>query len=330
MSKRRVVKIENHKFVDDIEDSQEVHGLDLLVKIQAVSINPADVRKVEHLNPSRPKIVGYDGLGTILEKGERVTDFEVGDVVYYAGSNLRNGSFQEEQLIDSRLVSRTPKNLTPEQAVGFPLVSLTAYEMLFEKFGFVPEENVNKGKRILIINGAGGVGSIAGQLAKWSGLSVYATSSPKNFDWLESHGVDHSIDYHVDSDNFLRILDDSSFDATVCFYDISSYLPEMIRLTKPFGHIGTIVGVDGPLDITPMQRKSLSFDWELMFTKAAEDYQVSTQSKILSKVTDLIDSGILKRIDTKTITGINADGLNQALDLLQTGHNVGKITLVNK
>ncbi|MFD1418699.1 zinc-binding alcohol dehydrogenase family protein [Companilactobacillus keshanensis] len=329
MSKRRVVKIEHHEFVDDVESGQEVKGLDLLVKVQAASINPADARKVEHLNPLRPKVVGYDGLGTILEKGEQVDDFEVGDVVYYAGSNLRAGSFQEKQLIDSRIVARMPKKLTEAQAVGFPLVSLTAYEMLFEKFKFVSEENANKGKKILIINGAGGVGSIASQLAKWAGLSVYATSSPKNFSWLKSHGVDHPIDYHADSNNSLQNLNDSSFDATVCFYDISSYLSEMIRLTKPFGHIGTIVGVNGPLDITSMQKKSLSFDWELMFTKAAEDYRVSTQGRILNKITDLIDSGILRRIDTETIEGINADNLNKALKLLQTGHNVGKITLVN-
>lgn len=326
---KKVIKIENHKFVDAEVDDIKATGNDLLVEVKAVSINPADARKVEHLKPNRPNIVGYDGLGKIIQMGSNVENFEVGDVVYYAGSNIRPGSFQEQQLVDARLVAKVPQTLSIDQSVGFPLVSLTAYEILFEKFRFKAEKNANKGKKILIINGAGGVGSVASQLAKWAGLTVYATASPKNFEWLKSHGADFPIDYHTDSDNSLQKLSDNSFDATVCFYDISDYLSDLIRLTKPFGHIGTIVGVNRPIDITALQRKSLSFDWELMFTKSAENYHMESQGEILKKITNLIDSNQLKRIDTKTIVGINATGVNEALKLLNTGHNVGKITLID-
>lgn len=325
---KRVIKIENHKFIDSFTDNEEAKDYDLLIEIEAVSINPADARKVEKLNPNRSKIVGYDGTGNIIAKGDKVKNFEIGDKVFFAGSNIRAGSFQEQQLVDSRLVAKVPVDMPVEQLVGFPLVSLTAYEILFEKFNFLPQESANKGQSILIINGAGGVGSVASQLAKWSGLNVYATSSPKNFTWLRDHGVDQPVDYHMNTNDSLDKLADNSFEATVSFYDISGYLPELIRLTKPFGHIGTIVGVDGPLDITPMQRKSLSFDWELMFTKFAEDYHIETQGEILKKIAQLIDNNVLKRIDTQTINGLNAKSLNLALEQLNTGHNVGKIILV--
>ncbi|WP_316496336.1 alcohol dehydrogenase catalytic domain-containing protein, partial [Enterococcus faecium] len=144
------------------------------------------------------RILGFDGVGKVVAVGDEVQKFSVGDRVFYAGTTTRAGSNQEYQLVDERIAALAPKNLSDEEAAVLPLTSLTAYELLFEKFGLIPEENANRGKKILVINGAGGVGSILNQLAHWAGLEVYATASPKNFEWLKKTGVDYPIDYHQD------------------------------------------------------------------------------------------------------------------------------------
>ncbi|MFC6169997.1 zinc-binding alcohol dehydrogenase family protein [Loigolactobacillus jiayinensis] len=327
MAQIKTIEIGDNKFIDGYKERETAHGYDLLVELAAVSLNPVDLKKQETYQAGAPKILGFDGVGTILAVGEQVTNFKIGEQVYYAGTTTRDGSLQEQQLIDARLVAKKPAQLTVAEAAAFPLVSLTAYELLFEKFHFIPEAGANQGQAILIINGAGGVGSVASQLAKWAGLTVYATASPRNFNWLTQNGVAFPVDYHTDQAHSLAQLPANQFDAIAVFYDITSYLPRLVELAKPFGHIGTIVGVPQPLDITALKNKALSFDWEFMFTKSLEQYRMASQGQILQRVADLIDQGGLKSICTKTYHGLNAANLNAASHLIAAGHNVGKITL---
>lgn len=327
MTKIETVEIGRNKFVVGQKESETAQGHDLLVEVLAVSLNPVDLKHVESYQSGNQKIVGYDGVGTVIGIGEQVTNFQVGDQVYYVGTTTRAGSFQAEQLVDERLVAKKPAQLAAAEAAAFPLVSLTAYELLFEKFNFIPQAGANKGRSVLLINGAGGVGSVASQLAKWAGLTVYATASPKNFTWLTQHGVDVPVDYHAGQPNSLQQLADDQFDAIAVFYNIESYLPRLVQLAKPFGHIGTIVGTQKPVDIALLKNKALSFDWEFMFTKAREQYRMASQGQILSQVAELINSGELKSIKTKTYSGLNAANLNTASKLIATGHTVGKVTL---
>ncbi|MFD0896393.1 zinc-binding alcohol dehydrogenase family protein [Loigolactobacillus binensis] len=327
MTQIKTIEVGTSEFLAGTKAQETPQDRDLLIQLAAVSINPVDLKKLATYQAGAPKILGFDGVGTVLATGAAVKDFLVGDQVYYAGTTARDGSFQAEQLIDARLVAKKPTNLTATEAAAFPLVSLTAYELLFEKFNFIPKAGANKGKSVLLVNGAGGVGSVASQLAKWAGLTVYATASPRNFDWLEQHGVDFPVDYHAGQSNSLAQFAADQFDAIAVFYSIESYLLRLVELTKPFGHIGTIVGTQRPIDIGALKNKALSFDWEFMFTKSLAQYRQASQGQILKQVAALLDAGTLRSITTKTYQGLTAGNLNAASELLKTGHNVGKITL---
>lgn len=147
--------------------------LDVLVKVEAASVNPVDTKlRQSGKGTVPPHILGFDGVGIILEKGSEVTNFSVGDRVLYAGTTTRTGSCSNLQVVDSRIIAQVPASMTLTDAAGMPLTFITAYEALFEKMGLIPEENANVGKELLIVNGAGGVGSAAIQLAKWAGLKV--------------------------------------------------------------------------------------------------------------------------------------------------------------
>lgn len=298
---------------------------ELLIKVRASSVNPVDLKR----RASTTTILGYDGYGTVQAVGATVTNFQPGDVVFYAGSTQIDGSFQHYQCVPAAICALAPSTISAAEIAGLPLVSLTAYELLFEKLGFTAEQNANRGKQLLIINGAGGVGSILSQLAKWAGFTVTATSSLTHFDWLKTNGVDHPLDYHSPSslDN-LASLPDNTFDAIAVLYDIESYLQEVARLIKPFGQVGTIVGNAHPLDLAPLKPKSASFSFEYMFTKTDYQFQTTSQGAILQQIARLIDARILHPITTAHYTGLTVANLQTITDKLLTGHATGKQGLV--
>ena len=183
-------------FIDFEIEKPILRPHDLLIKVEAISINPVDtkVRKSIKGTLTQPKILGWDGLGTVVEVGSQSKFFKVGDSVFWAGDVTRAGSNAEFQAVDERIVGFAPKNLSKEKAVAMPLTSLTAYELLFEKLQVTSE---SKGKSILIINGAGGVGSVATQMAKNSGLTVIATASnPQAIEWVKNFGADYTVNHH--------------------------------------------------------------------------------------------------------------------------------------
>ncbi len=143
-------------------------GRDLLVKVEAVSVNPVDTKR--RADPAKtdtqPRVLGWDAAGTVVAVGDQVSLFSKGDSVYYAGDVTRPGSNSEFQLIDERIVGRKPKSLDFAQAAAIPLTAITAWECFFDRLKVQPK------KSILLIGGAGGVGSIAIQLAKIAGLHV--------------------------------------------------------------------------------------------------------------------------------------------------------------
>ena len=176
----------------------EPKGRDLLVRVQAVSVNPVDTKirgGSEGTEEAEPQILGFDAAGIVESVGEEASLFQPGDEVYYAGSNLRPGSNQEYQLVDERVVGRRPVQLSMAESAAMPLTAITAYEALFDRIGIVPERD--RGASVLVLNGAGGVGSIAIQLAKWAGLDVVATASREETTaWCEQMGADKVINHH--------------------------------------------------------------------------------------------------------------------------------------
>lgn len=317
---------EERSFIDEKKIVPNLESRDVLVKVKVVSVNPIDTKlRKDSIKRNALRVLGFDAVGEVVDTGKEVEKFKIDDRVFYAGTTTRAGSNQEYQAVDERIVALAPKKLSDEGAAALPLTSLTAYELLFEKFGLIPEEGANKGKKILVINGAGGVGSVLNQLAHWAGLEIYATASPENFEWLEKLGVDHPIDYHDDLKDELGV---QKVDYIAVLFDITHYLGQIKHMINPFGHVGTIVGIHDALDISDWKNLSVSFDWEYMFAKTDYNYQIETQGQALKVIARLADEGQLTTTLSKVYSdGINAVNLKKATKDVETGHMLGKVVI---
>lgn len=314
-------------FIDEYKTIPLPGPQDILVKVNAVSVNPVDTKlRQTTKKQNQLNVLGFDGVGEVVSIGKNVEKFTIGDRVFYAGTTKRAGSNQEFQLVNEGIAALAPSNLSDEEAASLPLTSLTAYELLFEKFGLIPKENANQRKKIIVINGAGGVGSILNQLAHWAGLTVFATASPKNFDWLKEMGVDHPLDYRHDLKHSLERTGTRTVDYAAVLFNIMPYFDTVADLISPFGHIGTIVGFDDKLDISLLKNKSVSFDWEYMFAKTDFEYRIETQGEVLAIISHLAETGKIVATVGKTYTnGMNAENIKKATADVEAGHMRGKV-----
>ncbi|MFH6936927.1 zinc-binding alcohol dehydrogenase family protein [Flavobacterium sp. FlaQc-30] len=304
---------------------------DLLVKIDAISVNPVDFKvrqsSAKDTVLENPKIIGWDAVGIVEAVGENVTLFKKGDEVYYAGDITKQGSNAEYQIIDERITGRKPKSLSIEEAAVIPLTGLTAWEILFDRIRINPEKD--KGKSILIIGGAGGVGSIAIQLAKKiARLTVIATASrPETIDWCKKQGADFVVD-HKNLTASVREAGFENVDFILDFVDTNLYWDLMVELIKPQGHIASITGSSDPVALNKLKNKSVSFSWELMYTRSMfQTEDMIEQHNILNKIADLLDEGVLKTTLNETLIGLTADNLKKAHQLLESGKTIGKIAI---
>ena len=308
-------------------------GHDLLVKVNAVSVNPVDVgvRRSGHGKLSKPKIIGWDACGIVEKVGSQVSLFSPGDRVYYAGSFKRSGSNSEYQLVDERIVGNAPKSLTDAQAAAMPLTSLTAYEALFEQLSLSQDKTSNEGKTILIINGAGGVGSVATQLASNAGLTVIATASrPESINWVKSHGATDVVNHRKNLVNEVHKLGYKYVDYILELKDIDSHWKEMCELIKPEGAIASITENRRPINLRLLTPKKAIFAWEWMYTKSYyHTPDMQSQHDILNKIATLIDNSELQCTLTQSLSPINANNLREAHNLVENGHMIGKVVVTD-
>ena len=308
-------------------------GRDLLVRVKAVAVNPVDykVRSSISDKPTVPKVLGWDASGIVEEVGADTSLFEVGDEVYYAGSIIRPGSNSEYQLVDERIVGKKPSSLSFVEAAALPLTTITAWEALFERLGITPSKtDRNKQSTVLIINGAGGVGSIAIQLAKQvAGLQVIATASrDETIAWCQRMGADYTIDRHQPFNTQLEQLGVPLVDYILCFHSTDLHWQNMADAIKPQGKICSIVGNKSPLDLNVFKSKSVTFAWEFMFTKA--QYQTSdmqSQHELLNRVSELVEMGVIQTTLNKNLGVLNSHNLGVAHQLLESGKTIGKLVL---
>ncbi|WP_316812645.1 zinc-binding alcohol dehydrogenase family protein [Pedobacter heparinus] len=303
---------------------------ELLVKVAAVSVNPVDFKIRQNSAKDKvleaPKVIGWDAVGTIEAIGSEVSLFKVGDEVYYAGDINKPGSNAEYQLVDERIVGKKPKNLSIEQAAAMPLTALTAWEILFDRIRINEKD---KGKSILIIGGAGGVGSIAIQLAKKvAGLTVIATASrPETVEWCKLQGADYVVN-HKDLVNEVHQAGFQNIDFILDFVDTYMYWDVMSELIKPQGHIASITGSADPIALNKIKGKSASFSWELMYTRSTfQTEDMIEQHNILNKVADLLDNGTLKTTLKETLGGLTAENFKKAHMQLENNTTIGKIVI---
>ncbi len=306
-------------------------GRELLIKINAIAVNPVDYKirqnSAKDVLLDVPKIIGWDACGVVESVGEDATIFKVGDKVYYAGDITKPGCNAEYQVIDERIVGRKPSNLSDEAAAAMPLTTLTAWEILFDRIRINLEKD--QGKTLLIIGGAGGVGSIAIQLAKkLANLKVIATASrPESIAWCKKMGADIVVN-HTDLVNEVRKAGFKYVDFIVDFANANAYWDDMVELIKPQGHIASITGSAEPIALNKLKTKSASFSWEFMYTRSSfETDDMIEQHKILDTVAGLIEDGEIVHTLTQTLHGLSAATLKQAHQQLESGTTIGKLAI---
>ena len=294
----------------------------------AAALNPLDFKRKNGYNGEKkgtkyePRvIVGFDAAGVVEQVGSEAGRFKVGDEVWYAGNVRRDGSLQQYQLVDARLVSLKPKSLSFEEAAALPLCTITAYEAMKE------ELRVQPGKRILITAGAGGVGSIASQLAKHWGLTVITTASrPETVEWSKALGADHVVDHSKGIAASFKEQQLANVD--YCFNTFGEQLlPEVVNVVKPFG---AVCGINGNLSekelpvIRVMFTRRIAFHQEYMFGKAVHGVNEQSVGDLLHEVAQLVDAGTIR---TTMHTRYSWKEYVKAFETLEDRTTIGKIVL---
>ncbi|GBU11437.1 oxidoreductase [Enterobacterales bacterium] len=302
---------------------------DLLVEVKAVSINPVDTKVHKGVQKSGldvPKVLGWDASGIVKSVGSAVTNFKVGDEVWYAGDITRSGSNATEQLIDSRIVSVKPKSLDWAQAAAMPLTTLTAWEALFEHLRI---QHASADKTLLIIGGAGGVGSLAIPFAALrSNVKIIATASrPESAQWCLDRGADITVNYK-DLQAELAKHDIKQVDFILCLNDTDGHWAAISDLIAPMGHICTIVENEKPLDMNTLKLKSAALHWELMYTRSMFNTpDIAEQGEILKQVAALVDAGKVQTTLSETLHGLSVESIEAAHAKVLDGHMQGKVVV---
>ncbi|MEM8488652.1 MAG: zinc-binding alcohol dehydrogenase family protein [Bacteroidota bacterium] len=300
---------------------------DLLVDVRGISVNPVDVKLRANKPPGdTPAILGYDAAGIVTAVGTDVRNFKIGDPVFYAGDITRPGTNAAFHVVDERIVGEKPASMDFAEAAGMPLTSITAWEILFDAFAF--KEGDGNGECLLIIGGAGGVGSILIQLAKkLTGLTVIATASrPETTAWTQKMGADHVINHRESLTAQLEVLGITpkyvaSLNAT------DQHFSSVLQFIKPRGHV---VFIDDPetLDIKPGKGKALTFSWELMFTRSMfQTDDIEKQHVLLNRVSEMLDNGTLVSTVTSHLGNLSAETLKKAHEIQEGGRVIGKQVL---
>ncbi|MEM6547412.1 MAG: zinc-binding alcohol dehydrogenase family protein [Pseudomonadota bacterium] len=302
---------------------------DLLVAVKAVSVNPVDAKMRTRPLPEAeaPRILGWDAAGVVEAVGAAVTGFRPGDAVYYAGDLTRQGSNAAYQTVDARIAAKKPESLGFAEAAALPLTAITAWEMLFDRLGFA--EGGGGGETLLMVGAAGGVGSIAIQLARaLTEREVIATASrPETQDWVRSLGAQHVVSHAAPFAEAVRAIVRGGVDAVFSANASDQHLAQIVESLRPQGRFGLI---DDPesFDIMALKRKSISLHWEFMFTRSMfATPDLAKQGGLLARLADLVDSGRVKTTVGQHLGTLSLETLREAHALLESGRAKGKLVL---
>lgn len=302
---------------------------DLLVEVKAVSVNPVDTKVHASLSKNglqAPRILGWDASGIVKAVGASVTQFKAGDEVWYAGDITRPGSNATHQLIDTRIVGHKPQNLDWAAAAALPLTALTAWEGLFERLNI---QDAGSDKTLLIIGGAGGVGSLAIPFAKHnSQIKVIATASREDSaQWCRDRGADLVVNYR-DLQGELAKHDITFVDYIFILNDTDGHWAAVSELIAPQGHICTIVENDHPLDQSKLKSKSAALHWEFMYTRSMyQTADMARQGEILNEVAKLVENGVVESSLSETLQGLSVESISEAHRKVLDGHMRGKVVV---
>ena len=309
-------------------------GRDLLVKVCAVSVNPVDYKVASGGGPGGAasdagaiKVVGYDAAGVVVEIGREAQLFKPGDEVFYAGSVGRLGANMEFHLVDERIVGRKPRTLDFAAAAALPLTSITAWEAMFDRLD-VAKPVPGAARAILILGGAGGVGSIAIQLARQlTDLTIVATASrPETVQWAKDMGAHHVVDHRKRLAPQIAALGMGSPAFIFATSPIGGVIADLAELIAPQGRIALINGEEA--DLFVFRPKSVSIHFELMFTRPLlQTADIEAQHRLLNDVADLVDSGRVRSTMRENYGRIDPANLMRAMAFLKSGRAIGKVVL---
>jgi NADPH:quinone reductase len=317
-------------FLDLTGDPPRPGPRDLLVEVRAISVNPVDTKIRAGAGPAKPQgvlvILGWDAAGVVREVGTEVTLFKHGDEVYYAGALDRPGSYAELQCVDERIVGKKPKNLDFAGAAALPLTTITAWESLFDRLRIGESAH----ESLLIVGGAGGVGSIAIQLTtQLTHLNIIATASrPETQAWCRRMGAHHVIDHGKPLATQVKAIVPAGVKYVLALTRTEDHFDELIEAMSPQSAMALIENPARPLDIIKLKPKSISLHWEFMFTRSR--YQTSDmgqQGRLLDQVADLVDAGRIQSTLNTNLGTINAANIRRAHELVESGRTIGKIVL---
>jgi zinc-binding alcohol dehydrogenase family protein len=316
--------------IDFETEKPEPKGYDIRVAVKAVSVNPVDTKVRKRAEPpaGEIKILGYDAAGIVDAVGPDVTLFKAGDEVYYAGSILRQGTNSEYHLVDERIVGHKPKSLSFAQAAALPLTSITAWELLFDRLDVKPGKSIDE-RTLLIVGGAGGVGSILIQLAqRLTGLTVLATASrPESTKWCLDLGAHAVIDHSKPMKAQIEALTLPPVALIASLTGTEHHFPALAEIIAPQGKFSLI---DDPatLNVSLLKSKAASLHWELMFTRSSfQTPDMIAQHRLLNEVASLIDNGVLRTTLDKVVGKIDASNLKSAHAAIESGRVTGKLVL---
>jgi NADPH2:quinone reductase len=296
---------------------------DLLVRVVAFAVNPVDtkIRQRRGGEAGKPVALGWDAAGVVEAVGAEVEGFSIGDEVYYAGDLNRSGSYAQYQTVDYRIAAHKPKSLDFADAAALPLTTLTAYEAMLER-GIAYDET----SQVLIIGGAGGVGSMAIQLMKaLTPAKIIATASrPETVEWTREMGADAVTGRDIVAE--VKALGVGGLHAVFSTTNTGSYLSAIPKLLRPFGHL-MVIDDPAALDIMPFKQKALSVHWEFMFAKPINGYRLAEQGQVLRRVAALVDEGKLRSTRTQTLRA-SVEALREAHAALEAGTLIGKTVMV--
>jgi NADPH2:quinone reductase len=327
---KRSMPIDQAESLIDIEVVKPApQGRDLLVQVKAVSVNPVDTKVRMRADPKggEPKVLGYDATGIVAAAGPDARLFNAGDEVWYAGSIVRPGTNSEFHLVDERIVGRKPKSLDFAAAAALPLTSITAWEVLFDRFGVA--RNGGEGRSLLIIGGAGGVGSVAIQLARTlTRLTVIATASrPETQNWCRELGAHHVIDHSKPMGGQLKAAGYRFVDYVFGVTESGQHFDTICDIIAPQGKFALI---DDPksLDVSKLKSKSVSLHWEAMFTRSSfQTPDMEAQHRLLDEVAAMVDQGTIRTTVAENLGPINAANLRRAHAMVESGRMRGKVVL---
>lgn len=303
---------------------------EILVRVQAVSMNPVDtkVRKlIGEADLKLSRVLGFDAAGTVEAVGGAVKNFSVGDEVFYAGDVMRAGSNAEYQVVQAALVARKPASFSFAEAAAIPLVGITAWELLYQRM--LTGDSISGGE-LLIINGAGGVGSALIVLAKLTGYKVIATASrPETVEWCKKLGADHVINHREALRPQAEALGFTEFPLIANLHDTEAYWEQTADLLAPLGTLGLIVETQKPVDIgNPFRLKSPRIVWEYMATRSRfQTADMGRQGAILAEIAKRCDVGTFPKLNTEHLEPMNAENLRVAHRRMESATTVGKLTL---